>query len=124
MNVHESFSEKYSLRSSEQTRLVLELQDKVSKSDLHLVRLAWVDSHGAVRAKALTVPVFLEALHDGYNINVATSTLDASGGRVFSSFTQGGGMGLDEMTGSPNRLAGSGDIPHATLGAGCGLGLV
>ncbi len=48
------------------------------------------------------MPVFLEALDGGYNINVATTTLDSAGARSFSSFTRGGGMGLDEMTGSPN----------------------
>jgi glutamine synthetase len=50
----------------------------------------------------LTVPAFHSALTNGYNINVATSTLDLAGARTFSSFTRGGGMGLDEMTGSPN----------------------
>ena len=53
-------------------------------------------------AKELTLPAFNDALSNGYNINVATSTLDGSGGRVFSSFVRGGGMDLDEMTGSPN----------------------
>ena len=38
----------------------------------------------------------------GYNIGVATTTLDSAGARVFASFTRGGGMGLAEMTGSPN----------------------
>src|SRR6266478_9048712 len=37
-----------------------------------------------------------------YNINVATTTLDSANSRTFASFTRGGGMGLDEMTGSPN----------------------
>ncbi|MBI3435609.1 MAG: glutamine synthetase, partial [Proteobacteria bacterium] len=60
------------------------------------------DTHGHARAKLVTVPAFLAALVDGYNINVATTTLDASGARTFSSFTRGGGMGLAEMTGSPN----------------------
>jgi len=41
-------------------------------------------------------------LSNGYNINVATTTLDSANARTFSSFTRGGGMGLDEMTGSPN----------------------
>jgi len=48
------------------------------------------------------VPVFLAALSTGYNINVATTTLDSANARTFSSFTRGGGMGLPEMTGSPN----------------------
>jgi glutamine synthetase len=48
------------------------------------------------------VPAFLAAMSGGYNINVATSTLDSAGGRTFASFTRGGGLGLAEMTGSPN----------------------
>ena len=51
---------------------------------------------------SVTVPAFLSALTNGYNINVATTTLDSAGARTFASFTRGGGMGLDEMTGSPN----------------------
>ena len=38
---------------------------------------------------------FLSALENGYNINVATTTLDASGARTFASFTRGGGMDLE-----------------------------
>ena len=66
------------------------------------MRLVWADPHGAARAKAVTVPTFLAALETGYNINVATTTLDSANARTFASFTRGGGMGLDEMTGSPN----------------------
>lgn len=101
---HTSFIARHGLYSDEQTRRAEELKRRVEAEDLHLVRLAWADSHGAARAKAVTPSVFVEALLSGYNINVATSTLDGSGGRVFSSFTRGGGMGLDEMTGSPNLV--------------------
>ena len=52
----------------------------------------------------MTLPAFLDALENGYNINVATTILDASGARTFGSFTRGGGMNLDEMTGSPNLI--------------------
>src|SRR5256714_7616553 len=91
--------------STEQRALAKELAERLSGEKLELVRLAWADPHGHSRAKALSVPVFLDALFNGYNINVATTTLDAAGGRVFRSFTRGGGMGLDEMTGSPNLVA-------------------
>ena len=39
---------------------------------------------------------------------------------MFASFTRGGGMGLDEMTGSPNLtiVARSRDLPRAAVGAG------
>ena len=96
------FIERHSVWSDEQKRLAAELPGRIRGANLRLIRLAWGDPHGASRAKAVTVPVFLETLKNGYNINVATTTLDSAGGRVFASFTQGGGMGLAEMTGSPN----------------------
>jgi glutamine synthetase len=99
------FVEKHGLWSQEQRAQAAELRKRIAGEKLELVRLAWADPHGASRAKALSVPVFLEALASGYNINVATTTLDSAGGRVFKSFTHGGGMGLEEMTGSPNLVA-------------------
>lgn len=99
------FIEKHGLWSDEQRRAATELRERVRREKLELIRLAWADPHGASRAKAVSVPVFLEALANGYNINVATTTLDSAGGRVFKSFTRGGGMGLPEMTGSPNLVA-------------------
>jgi glutamine synthetase len=99
-----AFIEKHGLWSSEQRRRAEEIKARIDKDGLKLFRVAWADPHGASRAKTVTVPTFLAALENGYNIGVATTTLDASGARVFASFTQGGGMGLDEMTGSPNLV--------------------
>jgi glutamine synthetase len=96
------FIERHGLWTEDQRKQAKELAAQVRKAGLRLVRLAWADPHGWARAKAVTVPVFIDALVEGYNINVATTTLDASGARTFSSFTRGGGMDLDEMTGSPN----------------------
>lgn len=97
-----TFIEQHGLWSDEQRRLAAEVARRVETEKLHFVRLAWGDAHGYSRAKTLTVPAFLSALSDGFNIGVATTTLDAAGARVFASFTRGGGMGLDAMTGSPN----------------------
>ncbi len=96
------FIERHGLWTEDQKKQAKELLAQVRKQELRLIRLVWADPHGWSRAKAVTVPVFGDALADGYNINVATTTLDASGARTFSSFTRGGGMDLDEMTGSPN----------------------
>ena len=96
------FVERHNLWTAEQKRRARELKTLIEKNRLRLIRVVWSDTHGHARTKELTVPAFLSALASGYNINVATTTLDASGARTFSSFTQGGGMGLDEMTGSPN----------------------
>jgi glutamine synthetase len=96
------FIEKHGLLTEEQTASVEEVKQQVEAEGVRLVRMVWADSHGHARAKLVSVPVFLTALSEGYSINVATFTLDASGGRVFRSFVRGGGMDLEEMTGSPN----------------------
>jgi glutamine synthetase len=97
-----SFIQQHELWTDEQRRQGEELKRRLKSENLHFVRLAWGDPHGYSRAKALAVPAFLAALSAGHNINVATTTLDSAGARTFASFTRGGGMGLDEMTGSPN----------------------
>jgi len=96
------FIEKHNLWTDEQRRQAEDLKRRVEKDGLNLVRLAWADPHGAARAKTLTGPAFIAALEIGHNINVATTTLDSANARTFDSFTRGGGMGLAEMTGSPN----------------------
>src|SRR5690242_20687993 len=101
-----------------------ELKKRLSSAPLELVRLAWADPHGASRAKAVSLPVFFDALEHGYNINVATTTLDSAGGRVFQSFTRGGGMGLDEMTGSPNLVVVPDPSTFRTLPWAPGVGWV
>jgi glutamine synthetase len=98
------FIDKHGLWSDEQRRQAEDLKRRVEQEKLQLVRLAWADPHGASRAKAVTPEAFIAALDTGYNINVATTTLDSANARVFASFTRGGGMGLDEMTGSPNLV--------------------
>src|SRR5712691_4238382 len=100
-----AFIERHGLWTDDQRRQAEELKRRIEKENLKLVRLAWADPHGYSRAKALTVPTFIAALISGYNIGVATTTLDSAGARTFASFTRGGGMGLDEMTGSPNLTA-------------------
>jgi glutamine synthetase len=97
-----TFIEKHGLWSDDDRRRAEEIKRRLQAEKLRYVRLAWGDTHGYSRAKTLTVPAFLSALTGGYNIGVATTTLDSAGARVFASFTRGGGMGLAEMTGSPN----------------------
>ena len=97
-----TFIDKHGLWGDDERRLAADITRRVEAEKLRYVRLAWSDTHGYARAKTLTVPAFLSALSGGYNVGVATTTLDSTGGRVFASFTRGGGMGLAEMTGSPN----------------------
>src|SRR5437763_9726778 len=118
------FIERHALCSEEQRAQARELRTRLEREPLELVRIAWAAPHGASRAKAVSLPVFLDALDNGYNINVATTTLDSAGGRVFKSFTRGGGMGLDEMTGSPNLVVVPDPSTFRTLPWAPGVGWV
>lgn len=99
-----SFIERHGLLSNDQRRQAIEVRRRIEADKIRYIRLAWADPHGYARAKLLTADAFVSALSSGHNINIATSTLDSAGARVFSSFTRGGGLGLDEMTGSPNLI--------------------
>jgi glutamine synthetase len=101
----QDFIARYGLWTEEQRRRAEEIKRQVEADKLRYVRLAWGDTHGYARAKTLTPPAFMSALASGHNIGVATTTLDSAGSRVFASFTRGGGMGIEQMTGSPNITA-------------------
>jgi glutamine synthetase len=119
-----TFIDRHGLWSDDERRQVDEIKRRVEAERLRYVRLAWSDTHGYSRAKTLTVPEFVAALNGGYNIGVATTTLDSTGARVFASFTRGGGMGLDEMTGSPNLTAVPDPSTFRTLPWAPGVGWV
>jgi glutamine synthetase len=101
----QEFIERHGLWTGEQRCRADEIKRQVEVDKLRYVRLCWGDTHGYARAKTLTIPGFRSALTSGHNIGVATTTLDSAGARVFASFTRGGGMGIDQMTGSPNITA-------------------
>jgi glutamine synthetase len=79
-----SFIEHHGLWGEAQRRQAEEIKLRLERDTLRFVRLVWSDSHGYARAKLLTVPAFLGALKNGYNINVATTTLDSAGARTFA----------------------------------------
>lgn len=120
----QGFIKRHGLWTSEQELAAAELRKRVMAGGLRLVRVAWSDTHGHTRAKAIAAPVFLNSLGEGYNTNVATFTLDAAGGRVFRSFVRGGGMGLDEMTGSPNLMIVPDPLTFRTLPWAPGVGWI
>ena len=71
-------------------------------------------------------PGFLAALSAATTSTSPPRTLDSAGARIFASFTRGGGMGLPEMTGSPNLtiVPDPVDLPRAAVGARRRLGAV
>ena len=124
MSARGTFIERHDLWTDAQRRAADDLIQRLEAEQLRFVRLAWGDAHGYCRAKTLTVPAFLSALSRGYNIGVATTTLDSAGARVFASFTPGGGMGLAAMTGSPNLTIVPDPLTFRTLPWAEGVGWI
>lgn len=98
------FIRRHGLWTDAQAGAAAALRDQLAGGDIDLIRVLWCDTHGCTRARLLTKPAFLGALEDGYSVGAGSWSLDASGGRVFQTFTAGGGMDLPEMTGSPNLV--------------------
>ena len=84
MNKPKTFIDRHGLWSDDDRQLAADIKRRVKAEKLRYVRLAWSDTHGYSRAKTLTVPAFLSALTAGYNINVATTTLDSAQARACS----------------------------------------
>ncbi len=76
------FIARHGLWSDQQRRLAQEIRRRLAKGDIKLIHVAWADPHGASPAKTVTVSAFLSTLESGYNINVATTTLDSAGSRT------------------------------------------
>ena len=101
---HAPFIERHHIWTDDQRRQAADVLHRAEANGVRFVRLAWADSFGCSRAKLITLEAFASALKSGHNILVATYTLDSSGARVFASFTPGGGLGIEELTGSPNLI--------------------
>ncbi len=88
------------------------------------MRLAWADPHGAARAKAVTVPAFLAALETGYNINVATTTLDSANARTFAVVhaRRRDGPRRDDGLAQSHHRSRSCDLSRAAVGAAASAG--
>jgi glutamine synthetase len=100
----DGFIARHGLWDEEHHTLAQDCLARIQSEQITLIRLIWCDTHGISRAKSVTPEAFKAVLVNGYSIGAGSWSLDASGGRVFETFTTGGGMGLPEMTGSPNLV--------------------
>lgn len=99
---NQGFVSMHGLRTKEQAEAVERIKEKIKQRDIRLIRVAWADQHGISRAKALTVPGFLNALESGLEFNTGPLFFDSGSDIVFNPFEEGGGFDLEELTGCPN----------------------
>ncbi|HEY3879978.1 MAG TPA: glutamine synthetase family protein [Trebonia sp.] len=96
------FVARHGLLSEEAVTLAGEVAERISTQRLRTVRLAVVDQHGIVRARALSPDAAISAFSNGLDFSGAIYSLD-SGNNVFvPPFAAGGGFGIAEFTGFPD----------------------
>lgn len=98
------FIERHGIWTDEQREAKDRVVSLIEEHDVRLVRLAFVDQHGVVRAKALTRSAFDTALRNGGEMNTGPIFFDSGSAIVYNPFIPGGGFDMEEMTGCPNFL--------------------
>src|SRR5690242_8634008 len=99
-----SFVERHGLWSDAQARAAADLDKKISRSKLELVRFSFPDQHGVLRGKTLVAAEASRALRSGVAMTSTLLAKDTSHRNVFPVFEAGAGMGVPEMGGAGNFI--------------------
>ena len=94
-----NFVDRFGLWSDEQKLLAKDLVKKIKNLNLEVIRISFPDQHGILRGKTLVADEASSALANGVGMVTTLLAKDTSHKTVFSWFTDGGGLGMEEMTG-------------------------
>ncbi len=79
-----------------------EVAERILTQRLRTVRLAVVDQHGILRARALSPDAAIAAMSNGLDFSGAIYSLDTGNNVFVPPFAAGGGFGIAEFTGFPD----------------------
>jgi glutamine synthetase len=96
------FVARHGLLSASAVALAGEVAERILTHRLRTVRLAVVDQHGVVRARALSPDAAIAAFGNGLDFSGAIYSLDTGNNVFVPPFAAGGGFGIDEFTGFPD----------------------
>jgi glutamine synthetase len=99
-----NFGERFGLWNAEQKEAAKDLQKRIKSLDLEVIRISFPDQHGILRGKTLMADEISSALTNGVSMVTTLLAKDTSHKTVFPWFTEGGGFGMDEMTGGGDFL--------------------
>jgi glutamine synthetase len=97
-----SFVDRHDLWSDGQRRAALAVEREIKRRKLEVIRFAFCDQHGVLRGKTLVASEAAAAMRAGVTMTSTLLAKDTSHRTVFDVFSEGGGMGLDEMAGAGN----------------------
>jgi glutamine synthetase len=95
----DSFVERHSLWTAEQSRLAAQVERDIEKHKLEVVRFSFADQHGVLRGKTLLASEVISAFRSGVSMTTTLLAKDTSHRTVYSVFTPGGGFNMGEMQG-------------------------
>ena len=99
-----SFVERHGLWSAEQARMALDIERRIKKHKLEVVRFSFADQHGVLRGKTMLADDAIGALRAGVSMTTTLLAKDTSHKSVFPVFTAGGGFGMVEMQGGADFM--------------------
>ena len=99
-----SFAEKCGFDSKQRNEIEREATEKIRKSGVELVRLAWCDTHGVLRSKALTTEAAIAALRSGMGMPSTLVLKDSADRTAYKVFEAGGTTDLPGFAGGGNVL--------------------
>jgi glutamine synthetase len=96
------FVARHGLLSDSAVALAGEIAERILTHRLRTVRLAVVDQHGILRARALSPEAAIAAFGNGLDFSGAIYSLDTGNNVFVPPFAAGGGFGIAEFTGFPD----------------------
>lgn len=100
----DNFAERFGLWSDNQKAAAKDVEKQIKDFDLEVVRISFPDQHGILRGKTLVADEISSALSNGVGMVTTLLAKDTSHKTVFPWFTEGGGFGMDEMSGGGDFL--------------------
>lgn len=94
------FIEEFDLWSEEQREAGREVLERVGDEGLRWVRVGFVDQHGLLRGKTISITALQSAFENGISAVSTLLSKDTSGATVFAAFNADGGIGVEEMSGA------------------------
>jgi glutamine synthetase len=99
------FVTNHKLYNDEQREAIKRIAADLKQHDIRIVRIAWGDQHGIVRAKHVVVHDFLQALRNGIDFQTALLFMDTTNHIIAPIFAPDvGGVGVRELCGGPDAI--------------------
>jgi glutamine synthetase len=94
------FAERFGMLTAERKQQNAEIIKRVEANGLEVIRLSFADQHGILRGKTIMADDLLSAMAGGVTMTTTLLAKDTSHKTVYPVWSDGGGFGLESMTGA------------------------